>query len=214
MMAKHEYRYIDDDAVEFIIESPKHGEHKVLVDAEDWPIVRKYRWHVLKQDPELWYVANSVPKSDLPEGVRRRLQLLHSLINKTPKGMQTDHTSGDTLDNRKCNLRSVTSGENQMNRGKYYIDGRFKSHLRSKYTGVYSQPRSQTNPWQAQRISVVVKDNGLKRYIGSFPTQETAAEARDRDTVKHITRDKITPRMLNFPEKLEEYLAEIGMEGG
>jgi hypothetical protein len=41
---------------------------------------------------------------------------MHALINNTPKGLHTDHVSGDKLDNRKINLRTVSAEMNSWNR--------------------------------------------------------------------------------------------------
>lgn len=41
---------------------------------------------------------------------------MHRVVNKTPKGLETDHINRNRLDNRKKNLRSVTSGQNKFNR--------------------------------------------------------------------------------------------------
>jgi len=44
---------------------------------------------------------------------------LHRVLNKTPKGLETDHINKDKLDNRKENLRSVTKSQNGRNRDAY-----------------------------------------------------------------------------------------------
>lgn len=44
---------------------------------------------------------------------------MHRLINQTPEGFETDHINHNKLDNRRCNLRSVTSSQNKHNRPKY-----------------------------------------------------------------------------------------------
>lgn len=46
---------------------------------------------------------------------RSKIVLLHRLINETPPGKFTDHINRDKLDNRRCNLRSVTTSENMHN---------------------------------------------------------------------------------------------------
>ena len=56
--------------------------------------------------------------------------LMHRVIMNPPKGYHIDHINGVKTDNRRCNLRIVTSAENQYNRpdarGYIYIKQRNK----------------------------------------------------------------------------------------
>lgn len=47
--------------------------------------------------------------------VEGKTKYLHSLINQTPKGYETDHINRNKLDNRKNNLRTVTRSGNVLN---------------------------------------------------------------------------------------------------
>jgi hypothetical protein len=49
----------------------------------------------------------------------RSKRTLHRWLNNTPIGMVCDHINGDTLDNRKCNLRACTRSQNSQNHGGY-----------------------------------------------------------------------------------------------
>src|SRR5215210_3970379 len=55
---------------------------------------------------------------------------LHRFIMNTPTGMDTDHINGDTLDNRRQNLRICTHQQNIANRQKQ------RNPTSSKYKGV------------------------------------------------------------------------------
>jgi len=216
---------------EFIIKSKKWGEFKVLIDADDWKKVSQHHW-VIKKDQKLghsirWYVNTQVPHPDggwikvnqttkekergwRPNGGRRRRRKnlsLHVLINQTPKGMMTDHISGDTLDNRKCNLRSVTHKENCSNRGATKDNKSGFKGVR-KLNNKRDQPESYRKAWMAT-TSQLALDNGAPRpYIGMYSTKEEAAEAYDRSTAKYVPEDQHTVRLFNYPEKIDQWIAE------
>lgn len=114
-------------------------------------------------------------------GKRKNIQM-HRVINSTADGMQTDHINGETLDNRCCNLRSATVGQNMQNRG-------LDSNNTSGFKGV-SWHRGKRK-WQA-KITV----NGNAMQIGRFKTPEDAAHAYD-DKAKELFGEFAR---LNFPE--------------
>jgi hypothetical protein len=50
---------------------------------------------------------------------------LHRILTNAPQGRVVDHVDGDTLNNRMSNLRVVTIGENNKNKGstRHYLNG-------------------------------------------------------------------------------------------
>lgn len=91
---------------------------------------------------------------------------LSRLLTNAPVGTMVDHISGDTLDNRKSNLRVCTRGENQYNTKKH-SDGK------NPYKGV-TYGKSQ---WGARKWKSEIQINKKRLYIGHFLTPEAAAEA-------------------------------------
>ena len=191
---------------ELIIESPTHGRVVVLYDADDEEKILAHRWCVIQRVIHghlgHLYVSTGIPHPDgewyyPPGGGRRRRRRttlqLHRLIMNTPKGMHTDHINGDTLDNRKENLRVATREENGRNRGKARTNT-------SGFKGVVYVKKKKdminelSKPWQAQ-----VKHNGKYIYLGMFATPEEAGKAYD-DKAKELW-NIVGPRMLNFPNE-------------
>lgn len=79
-----------------------------LIDDEDFIKVSKYKWFL------------SSPKNHTNQYIRTRIGKnsdirLHRFIMSFPIGYQIDHINGDTLDNRKNNLRLCNNRTNQQN---------------------------------------------------------------------------------------------------
>ena len=81
-----------------------------IVDDEDFEEINKFKWQC---DSKGYAIRTAPPISGKPKTRR-----MHRAINNTPHGLQTDHINNNKLDNRKCNLRNATNGQNQMNKGK------------------------------------------------------------------------------------------------
>jgi hypothetical protein len=146
--------------------SLKSGE-SVVFDVEDLSVFLKYNWHFHHQG----YAFTRIRRN----GVRHVLWL-HRLINKTPTGLQTDHINGDRLDNRKCNLRTVTGAENQRNRLK-------NKRSSSSFKGVSWIKRFRK--WKAQ-IRVTTNNQSIKKFLGYYPTETLAAQAYNSAALKYF----------------------------
>ena len=123
-------------------------------DATDRELVESHHWMVVRIK-RYTYAARKEGKKHI---------YLHREINQTPAGLDTDHISGDTLDNRKCNLRTATRPENSANRKK-------KAGCKSRYLGVST---TRGGRWRAY-----IRAGRKLKHLGVFSTQEEAAKARD-----------------------------------
>lgn len=132
--------------------------HVTLVDDEDYEFLMQWKWHALKGGSGVYAHRNAKPR-----GKKTIHVMMHRVINNTPPGMDTDHINGNTLDNRRCNLRSATRSQNMQNR-KPNIKGA------SKYKGV---------SWHKQhRKWVAAIQVGKRRcHIGLYEKETDAAKA-------------------------------------
>lgn len=86
----------------------------VVDDTEDNLNLLNYRWYYYTQPKKKrGYVRRSTLVN---EGRPRRVVWLHKEILKPLEGYYIDHINRDTLDNRRNNLRHVTSKESAANR--------------------------------------------------------------------------------------------------
>jgi HNH endonuclease len=122
-----------------------------LVDDEDLQRLSQFKWHANGRKGGKLYALNLHTK-------------MHRFILNAPKGVFVDHRNGDTLDNRRCNLRFATWGENSRNRV-------FRN--RSGYRGVV-QVKKMRKKWRAD-----IRHNGRIITIGYFYRALDAAIAYD-----------------------------------
>lgn len=130
------------------------------IDDVDFERVSRWKWS---------YCPNrggyAVRNETYAPGKHRFLPLARFILN-APAGKFVDHISGDTLDNRRSNLRLVTHAQNQMNQKR-------RSDNTSGYKGV--QFSKQKKKW----IAVAWKSGHLY-YGGAFADKIEAAKAYDR----------------------------------
>lgn len=100
----NEFRFIGNDVVEFdTYDVNGNVAATYKIDAEDYPIISKYKWRTLKG-----YASYGA-----------KIHYLHRLITHAKIGQQIDHINLDITDNRKCNLRIVNNSLNQNNKRGY-----------------------------------------------------------------------------------------------
>ena len=83
----------------------KKTRQEIIVDDADYEALKGKTWHITKRGR---YAATNVK---VAPGVYRSM-FLHRLLIEPPEGMVVDHINGNKLDNRRENLRVVSSAGN------------------------------------------------------------------------------------------------------
>lgn len=148
--------------------------YSCIVDANAPPEVFLFRWKALVTGGKVYAVRNVYGGIHAVTGKKIwKACLMHRLITDAAPGTVVDHKNGNTLDNRRRNLRVGTQRDNLANirvtRGT------------SKFKGVYYN--KEKSLWQAS-ISVRTADGTQTvRYLGRFASEEAAAHAYDAAAV-------------------------------
>lgn len=152
---KNEYKICGDYTIIYL--NRRNGDVlETFVDTEDLEKIQKhpYKWGPkFSKNTQTHYVNARHSKN-------KRL-FLHRFILKTPEGYFTDHIDGNTLNNRKSNLRVCTIAENNQNKKAAY------SNSKSGIRGVSFH--KQTRKWQAD-----LQMNGKTKYIGLYNSLKDA----------------------------------------
>lgn len=140
-----------------------------IVDTDDYDRLSVFKWCALCSGSGPIYAARKItvaPKT-------RKAILMHREIITAAPHQKIDHINGNSLDNRKANLRIATDQQNQ--RG-FSTPRKGKSSI---YRGVHFRKRSRS--WIAQ-ISV----DKRVIHIGCFATEVDAAAAYNTYAIKHF----------------------------
>jgi len=146
------------------VSTEKYPDKFAIVDDDAPKEVFKHKWFPRKSSNGKLYICR-----DRHIGMKSGKQVkervwLHRLVNQTPKDMDTDHINGDTLDNRRENLRTVTRTQNNYNVGLH-------SNNTSGHTGVIWNKNREK--WEAQ-----IQYKGKHIYLGRHKDKKDAIEAR------------------------------------
>lgn len=101
------------------------------VDDDDYEWLIKHKWQYLS-------TRNGYAIRGYYENGKCKHYYMHRLITKCPENMQVDHINGNSLDNRKSNLRICTHSQNLHNSRK---QRGIRGKSSSMYKGVRFMPR-------------------------------------------------------------------------
>ena len=132
-----------------------------IVNDEDYERLSSHSWSVTRNKLHVYAQRR---KSD-GRGVVR----MHREVIDAPPGYEVDHINGDTLDNRKENLRLCTKAQHQHNRRNSGThSSRFKGVGRhgSKWRAFIE--RSHLGVFESEEAAALAYDAEARRRFGSF----------------------------------------------
>lgn len=132
------------------------------IDDQDWDTVKCIKWnvHIMKKGYKYVYTFQKVNE-------KRKMVYLHRLLMNCGESLFVDHINGDTLDNRRSNLRLSTNKQNQWNQKR--VRGLVQ------YKGVTFE-----NGGYRSRIRI----NGKKKSLGRFKTAIEASNAYNKASLE------------------------------
>lgn len=130
------------------------GDKYALVDDYDFEILKKYKWHI---------TGGGTGYAGRHTGYGNPIMLMHREILNLKKLEQCDHINGDSLDNRKENLRICKPSENYKNR-------RISINNTSGFKGAVWHKLNKK--WMSQ-----IMCDGKYIFLGYFKKKEDAAKA-------------------------------------
>jgi hypothetical protein len=146
-----------------------------LVSPEDSPLLSGFSWAVSGKLPRL-YAYRSIR-----ENGKKGVIYLHRLVARATDGDVVDHINGNTLDDRRENLRLCNHAENLRNRGPQ--SGRAFKGIRPS----------------GSRWSASIQINRRRIQLGVFDTEIEAAQVYDDAAAKYFGEFA----WFNFPERQE-----------
>ena len=134
--------------------------YEAIIDTADVPLVEGVNWFA-KVRSHAVYAVNSGQRDQL-SGKQYTLRM-HRLILGAKAGVHVDHINSSGIDNRRCNLRLVTPGQNNKN-------ARVRCDNTSGLKGASLDKRH--NKWRS-RINV----DGVSIALGYYDTAREAHQA-------------------------------------
>lgn len=147
--AIHDRIRIEDDCAFVVLTKG----YESMIDLADVDLISRWRWSAVEMRAGAYARRNRLGKS-VP---------LHRFLMGEPDGLCIDHINGNTLDNRRSNLRVATVAQNGWN-------ARKRTDNSTGARGVSHHPRD-------RRFHANIRSNGRKVFLGSFASLEEASVA-------------------------------------
>ncbi len=136
-----------------------------LIDKSDYELAGKRKWSASRStDHGRFYVTANFGRD--PVTGKKKWYSLHRFIMGAKKGQIVDHINGDTLDNRRSNLRFCTQQENLRNR---------RQTRGKQYKGVFLDKRSgmfyvdiRVGSFKTAREAAIAYNNAASKIFDTF----------------------------------------------
>ncbi len=109
------------------------GQLQAIIDIADIPLLGKGGWRAVERAAGYPYARSNSRRAGMP--------YLHRLLMNAQQGQMIDHANGNTLDNRRANLRFATRRQNVINSCKRRVE------MTSRFKGVYFEKLAPHRPW-------------------------------------------------------------------
>lgn len=139
-----------------------------MVDDSDYDFLSQFKWGVNKSN-QAYYAAHYFEKN----GKRFIYRMHRFILGLKDHKLFVDHINGNTLDNRRENLRICTHAENVRNR-------RIQKNNTSGFRGVVFTNGHPNKPWRA-----TLRIDKKRFHLGYFATPEAAALAYNEAAMKY-----------------------------
>lgn len=142
-----------------------------IVDDEDFMWLSMYQWQARKDRENYYAQKGEYLGKDGNTYKTTTIQMSRFILGIEDSNIKVDHGNGNTLDNRKSNLRIATIRQNNCNLHE------LKSNNTTGYRGVTKRnDKIDGNMWRAR----IYLEDGRRKTLGHFSTPEEAAKAYDK----------------------------------
>lgn len=137
-----------------------------IVDDEDYDRANQYKWRARENKRTgVFYAIKHKTTVD-------SYIYMHRFILQVSNEEQVDHICGDTLDNRKSQLRICSNMENSRNQ-------KIRNDNSSGAKGVYWS--KEKNKWRVQ-----IRVNGIKHHLGYFSDKALAIDVYNLSAIEYF----------------------------
>lgn len=164
-----------------------------LIDREDAAKVMKYKWHFNGR-----YAVRNAGRHP-----NRKTMFLHHVILPQKAGFDIDHINGDTLDNRKQNLRYATHRQNMRNRTGVAkpIKGVSQNGLKWRCRITTELGTIMVGNFYSPNAAAIAYNLAAKHYFGDFASLNEVSEFHE--WLDEIDRDRLAELEKRFSSTID-----------